>query len=184
MGNGYINGTWQKQALGSGDLIGFLGAVICLIATWGSKVYGSISEKMGTKVPIVAFGSLCFLLIAVLSFITAPDGKGPGGWSWGILIFYVLQGLGRGVYESTNKGVFGDTFPGAQGMGAFANCMVQNTFSSTIGFLLNQQSLSKFTVWIMLSFSVFSVPGLLISQSIQRKEELAKQANQQMDNAP
>merc|ERR1712087_939906 len=175
MGNGYINGTWQKQALGSGDLIGFLGAVICLIATWGSKVYGSISEKMGTKVPIVAFGSLCFLLIAVLSFITAPNGEGPGGWGWGILIFYVLQGLGRGVYESTNKGVFGDTFPGSQGVGAFANCMAQNTFSSTIGFLLGTAKWQKSEVWILLVFSILSVPGLMLAQSIQRAQ-LAKQS--------
>merc|ERR1712087_97043 len=151
MGNGYINGTWQKQALGSGDLIGFLGAVICLIATISSKVYGCISEKMGTKVPIVAFGSLCFLLIGVLSFITAPDGKGPGGWSWGILIFYVLQG-----------------------MGAFANCMVQNTFSSTVGFLLGTAGWQKSEVWILLVFSILSVPGLMLAQSIQRAQ-IAKQ---------
>merc|ERR1712203_1022924 len=87
---------------------------------------------------------------------------------------YVLQGLGRGVYESTNKGVFGDTFPGAQGVGAFANCMVQNTFSSTVGFLLGTAGWQKSEVWLVLVFSVLSVPGLIVAQSIQRTE-LAKQ---------
>merc|ERR1712050_283782 len=118
---------------------------------------------------------LCFLLIGVLSFITAPNGEGPGGWSWGILIFYVLQGLGRGVYESTNKGVFGDTFPGAQGMGAFSNCMVQNTFSSTVGFFLGMLGFQKSEVWVLLVFSILSVPGLMLAQSIQRAQ-LAKQS--------
>merc|ERR1712039_1140125 len=112
--------------------------------------------------------------IGLLSFVSAPDGKGPGGWGWGIMVFYLLQGLGRGVYESTNKGVFGDTFPGSQGVGAFANCMVQNTFSSTIGFLLGTAKLQKSEVWILLVFSILSVPGLMLAQSIQRAQ-IAKQ---------
>merc|ERR1712039_279336 len=117
--------------------------------------------------------------IGLLSFVSAPDGKGPGGWGWGITVFYVLQGLGRGVYESTNKGVFGDTFPGPKGTGAFANCMMQNTFSSTMGFILGTLDLQKSEVYILLVFSVFSVPGLMLSQSIQRKEEAAQQSDGQ-----
>merc|ERR1719343_367229 len=128
---------------------------------------------MGSKLPVLLFGSLCFVLIGFLSFISAPDGRGPGGWGWGIMVFYVLQGLGRGVYESTNKGVFGDTFPGEQGLGAFANCMVQNTFSSTVGFLLGTAGLQKSEVWVLLVFSFASVPCLMLAQSIQRAE-LAK----------
>merc|ERR1712176_1414905 len=59
--NGYINGSWQAEALGNGDLIGFLGAIICLIATISSRAYGVMSEKLGSKVPIVLFGSVCFI---------------------------------------------------------------------------------------------------------------------------
>jgi len=135
--NGYINGNWQAEALGNGDLIGFLGAIICLIATISSKAYGVIADRLGSKVPVVFFGSCCFIMIGLLSFVTWPNGKGPGGWGWGIMVFYVLQGLGRGVYESTNKGVFGDTFPGSLGMGAFANCMMQNSFAFFASFALH-----------------------------------------------
>merc|ERR1712070_510659 len=80
---GYINAKWQHEALKSNDFIGFLGAIICLIATISSKVYGVAAEKMGTKMPIVVIGSLCFLGIALLSFVQLPcpdDGspcKGP-----------------------------------------------------------------------------------------------------------
>jgi hypothetical protein len=169
--NGYINGKWQKEALGSGDLIGFLGAIICAIATVSSIAYGKIAAVLGTKVPILCFGSACFVLMGVLSFISYPDGRGPGGWGWGIVVFYILQGLGRGVYESTNKGIFGDAFPGAAGMGAFANCMMQNTLSSTIGFILGSLKMSYVEVYILLIFSVLSVPGLVLSQRIQKREE-------------
>lgn len=168
--NGYINGTWQKEALGSGALIGFLGAIICAIATVSSKIYGVVSDRLGSKVYVLVFGSLCFALMAVLSFITAPNGKGPGGWGWGIMVFYVLQGLGRGVYESTNKGIFGDIFPGSKGTGAFANCMMQNTLASTIGFVLGALKVDSSEVWILLVFSALSVPGLLFAQFLLRNE--------------
>merc|ERR1712048_701933 len=169
--NGYINGKWQEEALGSGQLIGFLGAIICAIATISSKIYGRISDRLGTKVPIVFLGSLCFILIGLLSFVPFPNGKGPGGWGWGIMVFYLLQGLARGVYESTNKGVFGDTFPGAQGMGAFANCMMQNTLASTIGFILGWAGMSASEVYFVLFFSIMSVPGLILAQRLQRQEQ-------------
>merc|ERR1719238_2659783 len=44
---GYINANWQHEALKSDDFIGFLGAIICLIATISSKVYGVVAEKNG-----------------------------------------------------------------------------------------------------------------------------------------
>merc|ERR1712224_1069917 len=114
---------------------------------------------MGTKMPIVVIGSICFLGIELLSFVQLPcpdtgphagECLGPGGWGWGIMIFYVLQGLGRGVYESTNKGIFADTFPGGKGIGAFANCMMQNTLSSTAGFVLGAAKLASVEVYVLL----------------------------------
>jgi len=168
--NGYINGTWLKQAINNTSFIGMLGALVCLVATASSKVYGLVSARMGTKIPILLLGSLCFILIGLLSFITYPGGKGPGGWGWGIVVFYVLQGMGRGVYESTNKGVFGDIFPGEQGVGAFANCMMQNTLAGTVSFAMGSVGANFGQVWIVLIFSVISVPGLLLAQAMQRRK--------------
>lgn len=165
--NGFINAKWLHEAL-SKDFIGFLGAVICLIATLSSKVFGLVAEKSG-KLPIIALGSLCFLGIALLSFVKAPEGKGPGSWGWGIIVFYVLQGMGRGVYESTNKGVFGDFFPGALGVGAFANCMMQNTFSGTIGFIMGSMNVDSHEVWILLAGSILTVPCLQLALSMKTR---------------
>lgn len=174
---GYINANWQRDALKSDDFIGFLGAIICLIATVSSKVYGVVAEKMGTKMPIVVVGSLCFLGIALLSFVQLPcpdDGpcEGPGGWGWGIMIFYVLQGMGRGVYESTNKGIFADFFPGEKSVGAFANCMMQNTAASTIGYIMGLASVDKSEVWILLVCAIATVPGLAIASKLKASAAL------------
>merc|ERR1712226_299273 len=81
----FFNGKEPCKSINPDEAVAF-GAVICLIATISSKVYGVVSQQTGSKMPIVVFGSLCFFAIAVLSFITAPDGKGPGGWGWGILV--------------------------------------------------------------------------------------------------
>jgi hypothetical protein len=169
--NGYINANWMRKALNSDVFIALLGAVICFIATVSSKVYGWVAEYTGTKLPILVFGSICFLTMAILSFITAPNGEGPGGWGWGIVVFYILQGLGRGVYESTNKGIFGDHFPGDKGVGAFANCMMQNTLSSTIGFAMGLAKVAQYEVYPLIVFSVFTVPALMFAASMQVPEK-------------
>jgi len=165
--NGYINGNssgWLNAALPNGQVfIGFLGAVIAAVATISSWMYGMAAEKMGTKLPVVVFGSCCFLTIAFLSFITAPGGEGPGGWGWGIVIFYLLQGLGRGVYESTNKGIFADFFPGEKGVGAFANCMMQNTLSATIGYAMGLGAADEYTVYILIPSALLTVPMLMVA---------------------
>lgn len=170
--NGYINAKWQKEALHSANFIGSLSAMICLVATVSSKLYAGISDRTGSKMPVLVIGSCCFILIALLSFVTAPDGKGPGGWGWGICVFYVLQGMGRGVYESTNKAIFGDMFPGEKAVGAFANCMMQNTMASTVGFAMGSLGIDPFAqVWLVLIFSALSAPGLHIAKSLKAKED-------------
>ena len=44
-------------------------------------------------------------------------------WRMGSEVFYLLMGIGRAVYESTNKAIFADFFPGeaptAQSLGCF-----------------------------------------------------------------
>merc|ERR1712048_575615 len=117
---------------------------------------------MGSKGPAVGVGAFCFIAIGVLSFVKAPHGDGPGGWGWGIVVFYVLQGVGRGVYESTNKGVFADFYSGPKAPGAFANAMMQNTASSTIGFIMGTANLDKLVAWPLLVSAALTVPALLL----------------------
>lgn len=165
--NGYVNGTYLEKAVSSTDFIGFLGALIAFIAAVSSRVFGCINKSTG-KLPIVVLGAVCFLLVGVLSKITAPNGEGPGGWGWGIIVFYFLQGFGRGVYESTNKGIFADFFPG-KGPGAFANVMMQGTLSGAIAFALVAAKLQEPVLWLLLIFAVLTVPGLLAATALQNR---------------
>jgi len=174
--NGYVNSTFTSQALDP-SFLGFLGAIVALIATISSKLYAFAAEKMGTKVPIITLGSSCFLGIALLSFFTVPvcvgrsePTQGPGCWGWGMVVFYVLQGLGRGVYESTNKAIFADFFPGDKSVGAFANCILQNTGSSTIGFVMGLAGVGKRDVWPLIVGAVLTVPMLVLATTMKNKE--------------
>jgi hypothetical protein len=171
---GYINANWLQTAItgATGDaqlaqnLIGFLGALICLIATISSKIFQCLNARLGSKIPVVAVGSLCFIAIGVLSFIQAPHGDGPGGWGWGIVVFYLLQGMARGVYESTNKSVFADFYSGPKATGAFANAMLQNTAASTIGFLMGVAKADMYEAYPLLVFAALTVPMLVFAAQI------------------
>ena len=59
---------------------------------------GFVARKVG-KGPVIAMGAVAFLLLGVLSRYVGH----PETWGWGVLVFYVLMGVGRAVYESTNK---------------------------------------------------------------------------------
>lgn len=59
---------------------------------------GFVARRVG-KGPVIALGAVAFMLLGVLSkFVGHPE-----TWGWGVLVFYVLMGVGRAVYESTNK---------------------------------------------------------------------------------
>merc|ERR1711998_516826 len=181
---GYINANWLQTAItqATGDkqlaqnLI-FLGALICLVATISSKIFQILNARLGSKVPVLAVGSLCFIAIGVLSFVKAPHGDGPGGWGWGIVVFYLLQGMGRGVYESTNKGVFADFYSGPKAPGAFANAMLQNTASSTIGFLMGVAKADTYEAYPLLIFAALTVPMLVFAEQLKGAAEAEPKAS-------
>jgi hypothetical protein len=47
-----------------------------------------------------------------------------------------VQGIGRGHFESTNKAVFADFFPGSKSEPAFANFVIWSGLSMTIGYFI------------------------------------------------
>merc|ERR1719331_2281549 len=58
-----------------------------------------------------------------------------GNWS-GLIVLFVLQGIGRGIWEGTNKAIFAEYFA-YDTDGAFSNLIVQNGGASTICFFVN-----------------------------------------------
>merc|ERR1711934_364118 len=82
------------------------------------------------------------------------------GW----VLFFVLHGLGRGVYESTNKVAFADFFPG-KAPGAFANCMMQNSFAFAVCFFLSAafQSQPSVLAGIVLTLAALTGPSYALA---------------------
>eukprot|EP00656_Telonema_subtile_P046490 TRINITY_DN5296_c0_g1_i3.p1 TRINITY_DN5296_c0_g1~~TRINITY_DN5296_c0_g1_i3.p1 ORF type:complete len:512 (-),score=149.29 TRINITY_DN5296_c0_g1_i3:66-1601(-) len=76
----------------------------------------------------ISFALVCFLPIAV-------GYENLGTWG-GLVMLYVLQGVGRGVWEATNKAIFAEYFAYDQ-VGAFSNLIIQNGGASTICFFIN-----------------------------------------------
>lgn len=185
--NGYVNANYEKEALSKvlqnpADLLGFVGAIIALFAglsanSFGSSTFFRIFGKK-SKFATIFIGSSCFFAIGALSQVTYPNDEGPGAWGWGIFLFYVLQGVGRGVYEGTNKGIFADYFPGAQSTGAFANVMMQATLSSVVGYMFNQTSNhhgpSMAEIYLLLGCAMAALPCLLFAGHVLKWQDALK----------
>ena len=162
---GYVGSQIVKPALGA-QFIGFAGAMLSALASALSAGLGIVARKLG-KGPVVALGAAAFLLLAVLSKYVGH----PATWGWGVLVFYVLMGIGRAVYECTNKAIFADFFPGEASAGAFANVFVFGTLASTIAFSLGASSKDLSELYLLMIFAILTVPGYLTASFVKRCEE-------------
>jgi MFS family permease len=162
---GYVGENILSQALSSG-FIGFAGAMLSALAAVLSRVLGRVSQKTG-KGPILLLGAACFALLGALS--KCGD---PARWHWGVLVFYACMGVGRAVYESTNKAIFADFFPGPeQGPGVFANVFVFSTGASAAAFLLGALDKTEVELYILLLFAALTFPGFLLASAVAKRAE-------------
>merc|ERR1712194_955577 len=102
--NGYVNGNYAKK-LGT-FAPALMSATTVVVATGLSKVFGPLAATIG-KGRVLMIGAVCFGLGPVSILV----GGCCDTWGWGLIVLYMLQGSGRAVYESTNKGIFADFFP-------------------------------------------------------------------------
>jgi MFS family permease len=166
--NGFVNGSFAKPSPTFGARsIGALLAMTAFVASAASAAFGLLAQKAG-KLCVIAIGAASFAAIPLAVLLFHPD-EANGYWGVWLLTLYVLQGTGRAVYESTNKAVFADFFPGAKSTGAFANCMMQNSVAFFASFILQRALPPKqdgILAWIVLALAVLAVPGYLIARKI------------------
>jgi MFS family permease len=167
---GYVGRTILTPALGK-DFIGFASALLSGLAAILSKVFGFYSQKCG-KAPFLILGAIAFLCLGIFSKWIGPEN--PVDWKWGALIFYVFMGIGRAVYESTNKAIFSDFFPGEKSAGAFANVFVFNSGSSTIAFILGASNTILPELYLLLTFAALTAPGYLAASLLQKRTIVAQ----------
>lgn len=174
---GFVNSNITSKALkkqGGATFIGYGGAVLSLLAALLAKVAGPVAAKLG-KGPVVAVGAFAFLLIAVFSYVMRSD---PEQYGFGVLIFYVLMGIGRAVYETTNKAIFADFFPGSKAPGAFANVFVFGTLASVVTYGLgiaagSSSEAPEYTIMAacLLVFAVITLPCYMCAVSLRNVED-------------
>jgi len=172
---GWLNGYVASHILGKTvhvAYIGFAGAVLSGVAAILAKFFGCLAICIG-KGPIIFIGSVAFFLIGVLSLGHAGD---PKTWGWGTISFYALMGIGRAVYESVNRGVIADVFPGPLSLPAFANTFVFGTLASTVAYILGGVGHTMPEVYCLLLFSVITFPCFAIAV------RMAKSSNERLSN--
>lgn len=131
--NGYINGTFASVELGD-HFVGALGGLTSGTAAVTAFLLGRLTGAR-SRALVIAFGAVCFF---GMSFCTTALNC-CSGWGRWIMVLYVLQGMGRAVYESTNRAVFANFFPGEDTELAFANCCLQVNFSKALCYGLQTQ---------------------------------------------
>jgi MFS family permease len=162
---GYVGENILSVAL-SANFIGFAGALSSALAAVLCQVLGTVSQKIG-KGPVLLLGSVCFALLGALSKCGDPT-----EWGWGVLVFYVCMGVGRAVYESTNKAIFAEYFPGPdKSPGVFANVIVFSTGATTAAFILDATNKAGVELYILICFACLTFPGFLLADALAQRPE-------------
>mmetsp|Transcript_27400 Transcript_27400/g.63285 ORF Transcript_27400/g.63285 Transcript_27400/m.63285 type:complete len:442 (-) Transcript_27400:140-1465(-) len=149
---GYVNRNIVSEALNP-TVIGLLGSLLSGLAALLSFLLGKVAARCGKSV-ILILGAISFLCLGIGSKFVGT----PAEWGWGVLLFPCFQGIGRAVYESTNKAIFADFFPGPKSPGAFANVFVFGTGASTVAFILGSTNATTYELYFLIAFAALTYP--------------------------
>merc|ERR1712060_653321 len=92
---------------------------------------------------------------------------------WGLVVFYILLGLLRGAYVSTNKAVYADHFPEPKTEAAFANMCMQAALASAAAFFFEKRVPPSAIMIAMMGVAALIGPGYLAASRLRtcRSEE-------------
>eukprot|EP00656_Telonema_subtile_P037798 TRINITY_DN4216_c0_g1_i1.p1 TRINITY_DN4216_c0_g1~~TRINITY_DN4216_c0_g1_i1.p1 ORF type:complete len:493 (-),score=108.54 TRINITY_DN4216_c0_g1_i1:146-1624(-) len=133
--NGYIISTVATHYLG----LGYAGYLASVAAATGGllsvpNALNCISHEWKGVLMVLGLGS--FGMVCLLPMALGFDRF--GSWS-GLVLLFTLQGVGRGVWEATNKTFFAEYFA-YDTVGGFSNIIIQNGAASSIAFYVNAYS--------------------------------------------
>lgn len=170
--NGYISTNVTKNVFSEKQyLIGYFAGIVAFVAMVVSFVGGKFIERTKLKSPLMILGCLAFAAMAG-SFLLFKD---PRGWSptatssyifLGLL--YAAQGVGRGVFESTNKAVIADFFA-ADAPAAFANVIWSSGGSTCLGYVLFPYLPAKVQAGITTGMALLGLVCYMLAASIHNR---------------
>eukprot|EP00658_Telonema_sp_P-2_P009584 TRINITY_DN13575_c0_g1_i5.p1 TRINITY_DN13575_c0_g1~~TRINITY_DN13575_c0_g1_i5.p1 ORF type:complete len:401 (-),score=102.85 TRINITY_DN13575_c0_g1_i5:460-1662(-) len=134
LGSGYA-GYLAAITAGVAALLSFPLTNLGLITSGLCGMELSKETEKSFKRSAMVVGPICFALVSLLPIIMGYKSSGIGNWG-GLVLLYVLQGVGRGVWEATNKAIFADYFA-YDTVGGFSNMIIQNGGASTVCFFID-----------------------------------------------
>lgn len=161
--NGFVTGNLVSPNMGP-TTIGVLGGLTCLCAGCFCAVFRQLHESWSYgKGGVLLIGSLCFSAIPLIIYLY--DTLYP---SDALLVsLFVLQGMGRGVYEGLNKGVILDFFSSDDCPAAFTNAMVQAAASHALCYYLatGNETYETFIRWLIIGYGILTFPAFLYAKA-------------------
>lgn len=176
-------------ALAGEDNVGYLTAIIPGTAMILSIPFARLARYIGNA-PIMWLGCFAFFIIGVLGyaldtkeFVYKSDtGKmvsvmGPALNLGELIVLYMVFGIGRAVYESTNKAVYADFFP-TDRAGAFGLVAFESGLFGAVGFLLFASFLDVSITTITLvqivvaGLSVITVPAAFLYHGARKQYKM------------
>jgi len=184
--NGFVNKTITEPGLGANSP----GALSSLTALFSAGAAALCALKKSPELPITA-GAFALGLIPLIVLCPGVNWWITGSREYFIPIIYMIQGLGRGAYESANKAAWGEAFSTdepLQKAGAFANLMIQNSATTSLFFFIGAKTIDP---WILgfsqIFFALLVWPGyklckkkLKSMEEIRRTEEGNKQGEEEL----
>ena len=119
----------------------------------------AIGGNRVSKVLAVVVSNICFAAVAA-TVVIGPQER-LARWA-AVVPLYVVYGAGRGIWESANKALVADAFPG-ESRAAFANVTWQSGLASALGFFIFPLAPPYAMAAVVLLFSVVAIPGVVFA---------------------
>jgi hypothetical protein len=129
--NSYVSPKVVKPIIGKAA-IGFFAGIVAGVACIVSAAGGAFVKKTGLKWPNMLLGGVSFVCMSGL-FLVLDTKKWDKSQIGLLALVYIFQGVGRGIFESTNKAVIADFF-GDNAPAAFANVIWSSGGASAVGY--------------------------------------------------
>mmetsp|Transcript_75291 Transcript_75291/g.201087 ORF Transcript_75291/g.201087 Transcript_75291/m.201087 type:complete len:525 (-) Transcript_75291:156-1730(-) len=94
-----------------------------------------------------------------------PTPRTPSAWGWGLSLLYLAQGVIRGVFESSNRALHAELFPGESTAGALGNNLVHTTVAFALAYFLSEL-LTPVLPWIVGVLGALSVPATIVARGM------------------
>eukprot|EP01062_Namystynia_karyoxenos_P058612 TRINITY_DN50130_c0_g1_i1.p1 TRINITY_DN50130_c0_g1~~TRINITY_DN50130_c0_g1_i1.p1 ORF type:complete len:508 (+),score=140.52 TRINITY_DN50130_c0_g1_i1:96-1526(+) len=167
--NSYVTGTVIKEGLGDGK-VGYFVSIIPLIATVESFPMAKLQQCLGTKVPAMIFGMMCFAGFALPFALVSDPVTDLGKWAILPALFCVF-GTGRAVWEGPNKAVMADFFQGPDAQPSGANIVFQNGLTTAVAYYAYPSMSSRLKSWICVGCAAWGCIGYLCAHGVWKSEQ-------------